>query len=307
MVTNKSWNSEDPAQVSKGGTGNSTLTDHAVLVGSGTSPVTPLAVANEGELLVGASTADPAFGTSADGNFTFTSSTAAAKRSLSVANTDNTSGTSDAELLISTGGVVSGDPSVRFEIAGTQTYSLGIDNSSFDELVITDNTSHSGGSRFLEMSTAGIMNLPKTVSFSALQSATINNVTGDGTVFTIISNTVLFDQSGDYDNTTGIFTAPVAGRYMIGGRATIFDAKLAGSDIAQYAMSATSGIIEMFKWEPSVVESADGRQQFSNTIMIDMAAADTVKFIINIQGGAKTVDVIGGGSDVTGFWGYLQA
>lgn len=54
------WGSNDPAEVAKGGTGAATLTDHGVLLGSGTSPVTVTAVATNGQLLIGSTGADPA-------------------------------------------------------------------------------------------------------------------------------------------------------------------------------------------------------------------------------------------------------
>jgi len=47
--------------VADGGTGASSLTDHGVLVGSGTGAITPLAVGTTGQVLVGATGADPAW------------------------------------------------------------------------------------------------------------------------------------------------------------------------------------------------------------------------------------------------------
>ena len=52
-----------PVSVANGGTGDSSLTAHGVLVGEGTSPVTALAVGTTNQVLVGASGADPAFAT----------------------------------------------------------------------------------------------------------------------------------------------------------------------------------------------------------------------------------------------------
>jgi len=49
--------------VANGGTGVSTLTDHGVLVGSGTSPITALTVGTNGQLLIGQNGADPSFNT----------------------------------------------------------------------------------------------------------------------------------------------------------------------------------------------------------------------------------------------------
>ena len=52
--------------VANGGTGASTLTDHGVLVGSGTDAVTVLAVGANNQVLRGATGADPAFGALVD-------------------------------------------------------------------------------------------------------------------------------------------------------------------------------------------------------------------------------------------------
>lgn len=53
------WGSDDPAEVAKGGTGDATLTDHGVMLGSGTSPVTVTAAPTDGQLLIGNSGSDP--------------------------------------------------------------------------------------------------------------------------------------------------------------------------------------------------------------------------------------------------------
>jgi len=60
------WNqigtsSTDPVDVPHGGTGLATITDHGVMVGSGTAAVTPLAVGATGTVLAGVTGADPAF------------------------------------------------------------------------------------------------------------------------------------------------------------------------------------------------------------------------------------------------------
>lgn len=62
-----------PVPVQDGGTGAATLTDHGVLVGSGTAAITPLSVGTNGQVLLGATGADPSFATltSTDGTITF--------------------------------------------------------------------------------------------------------------------------------------------------------------------------------------------------------------------------------------------
>ncbi len=50
-----------PVIVAQGGTGLATITDHSVMIGSGTGAVTPIAVGSTGEVLAGSTGADPAF------------------------------------------------------------------------------------------------------------------------------------------------------------------------------------------------------------------------------------------------------
>lgn len=57
--------------VPQGGSGRTTLTTHGVLVGEGTAAITQLAVGTTGQVLVGATGSDPAFGSSV-GALTFT-------------------------------------------------------------------------------------------------------------------------------------------------------------------------------------------------------------------------------------------
>lgn len=60
-ITTGTWNATDIA-VADGGTGRSSLTNHGVLVGAGTGAITQLGVGTTGQVLVGSTGADPAFG-----------------------------------------------------------------------------------------------------------------------------------------------------------------------------------------------------------------------------------------------------
>jgi hypothetical protein len=62
-MTINSWGSDDPAEVAKGGTGNATLTDGGILLGSGTSAVTVTSQPTNGQLLIGSTGVDPVLST----------------------------------------------------------------------------------------------------------------------------------------------------------------------------------------------------------------------------------------------------
>jgi len=64
MATNNAWNSQNPAQVAKGGTGNTTLANHNVIVGQGVNPAGFVAPGAAGIPLVSQGLLnDPVFGT----------------------------------------------------------------------------------------------------------------------------------------------------------------------------------------------------------------------------------------------------
>jgi len=74
MATINAIGSGLPIEVTKGGLGVASPTDHSVLVGSGTSAVTAITVGTDGQVLLGSSSADPVFATltSTGGTITFT-------------------------------------------------------------------------------------------------------------------------------------------------------------------------------------------------------------------------------------------
>lgn len=64
MGTNNATNTSNPITVAQGGTGLATLTAHCVLVGEGTSNVTPITIGAANSILMGNTSADPGFTTS---------------------------------------------------------------------------------------------------------------------------------------------------------------------------------------------------------------------------------------------------
>ena len=85
----------------------------------------------------------------------------------------------------------------------------------------------------------GSMTKPLQPAFRAYLSANVNNVTGDGTVYTLICNTVLFDQQSNYNNSTGIFTAPVTGKYSFNCTAW-FQGMASNNNMAYIEIEASS-------------------------------------------------------------------
>lgn len=73
------------------------------------------------------------------------------------------------------------------------------------------------GANVMEFKSGGEITMPLQPAFSAYNSATRSNVTGDGTNYTVVYDTEIYDRGGDFNNSTYTFTAPVTGIYSLKG------------------------------------------------------------------------------------------
>lgn len=293
-----------PVTVPEGGTGEISLTDHGVLVGSGVADITALAVGVTGTLLVGTVASDPAFGTSATGDFTFTSSTASQTRILTVTNTDNTgAATSAARLDLTVGGANVADPQLKYTVTGAGVFSSGIDNSDSDKFKISASDALGTTDVFVS-TTSGEITKPLQPAFLSYLATTDSDATGNGTVFQLGSGNALtevYDQNEDF-NVNGTFTAPVSGCYLLSGAARC--QQLFSNHISVLIQFVTSN----GTYAPLLFNGATVRSTSDASIpivsQVDMDAADTAVMEIIISGGAKSVD-IGATGRATTFAGQL--
>lgn len=274
-----------------------------ILYSSSANVIAGLTTANNSVVLTNA-TGVPSLGTSLINDFTYTSSTAGATRTLTVTNTDNTNAASTALITAVTGGASAGDAYYKASTT-TTVWSFGVDNSvtspTADPFVISQGTAL-GTNNIMSVATSGEINYPLQPAFLAYLPSTDNNKTGNGTVFTIGSATTLtevFDQNSDF-NTNGTFTAPVTGRYcLIGGCYVV------GTTIAQvftYTLGASNRSQTTF-----VNRAASALAQYLHSeALMDMDAGDTCVTTITITGEAgDTDDIYGDGQLSTYFSGYL--
>lgn len=221
-----------------------------------------------------------------------------------IANEDNTAAASNSSLSVSVGGTTStGDPYVNFLVTGSTTYSLGIDNDDSDVLCITTGAAPSAGTEYWRMTSAGERTMPLQPAFLAYNSATDDNVTGNGSSYTIIYDTEVFDQNADYNNATGVFTAPVTGRYRLTTQITFSDATATGGRIEIVTSNRTyyGGNLSL-----NAIKTAGNSATLIISTLCDMDASDTVYVAVLYTGaGADTVDVYGVGNPQTLFCGEL--
>lgn len=144
---------------------------------------------------------------------------------------------------------------------------------------------------------------PKQPAFLAYQSATQNNKTGNGTVYTVLQDTEVFDRGANFNPATGIFTAPIAGIYQL--EATVYVTGCTIATVFQMAIVTTARSYLGYHARPA---GANDAQVQVNTLA-DMAAGDTAKVTILVAGeAADTDDIVGAaGNAYTRFSGTLIA
>ncbi len=196
----------------------------------------------------------------------------------------------------------SGDSQILFEQIGSSLFALGVDDDDADSFVISASGAL-GTTNVLHMTTSGEQTLPLQPAFFATVDATINNVTGDGTVYTVSYDTENFDIGGNFSTTT--FTAPIAGRYYL--FVTVFISSIpSGSGFTTVIPSIVCSSAGTFSRVYNAV--AGGAISASVGTFVELSASETVTSTIQVSGGTLTGDILGITAlshNATYFFGYL--
>ncbi len=148
--------------------------------------------------------------------------------------------------------------------------------------VYTDSIGDSGQQLLIPASSIRAANSP---CFSAYENAAQNNVTGDGTNYTVSFNTEVFDQGADFASDT--FTASVTGRYA-------FSAFVQFGGNAETKTACTLAIVTSNRtyrlWQDNVNQTWTDATRSGSVIGVDMDAADTATVTFLVAGGSKDID-----------------
>lgn len=244
-----------------------------------------------GQLLVAVTNSAPAFGASANADFSFITSTPGATRTLTVSNLDNTNAASNALLALTTGGSSAGDPSVTFSTTATQ-WSMGIDNSDSGSFVVSQNSTL-GTNNVIHITTGGQINYPLQSSFLAVLNNNLSNLTGDTTAYTIVWDTVVYNVNSNFDGIS-TYTAPVTGKYRFMGAITFSNIGLQSTSSVKVVTTARtyqSGNLSL-----NIVKDVNNNCSLIVSCLADMSAGDTATLVAVAGGSSKTVGLIGSGS-----------
>lgn len=158
-----------------------------------------------------------------------------------------------------------------------------------------------------QMTTSGERTMPLQPCFSSYLTTTIPNATGAGTSVNVIFDAEVFDQNNDYDTTTGLFTAPVTGRYCFESTILIGNISAAMGLVDFWLVTSNRAYYSM-KLHPGNCRDTSNDVRFCGSFIADMDAGDTAYMRIGLFGGAGDTASITGTPAAwmrTRFGGYL--
>ena len=136
-----------------------------------------------------------------------------------------------------------------------------------------------GGGTGIAISANGEVTMAAQPAILVRRGTAANNVTGAGTVYTMVFTTEIFDQNADYD-ATSTFTAPITGRYHV-------DVYL---DIASMTSSANAFLLDVVMSNRSLsvntlpMVANPARYAAMVSMLVDMDASDTLVVRLTVSG-----------------------
>lgn len=128
-----------------------------------------------------------------------------------------------------------------------------------------------------------------TCLFSAYTGPSYNDVTGDGTTYTVIFDTALVNLGSAYNTATGVFTAPVDGNYMF-VCTLMLDGFLVAHNETTLTFSGSGHENRFFRMNGGAI-SNNGVINVTGSYILPMTAGQIKYVNAYVSGGTKVIDV----------------
>lgn len=151
----------------------------------------------------------------------------------------------------------------------------------------------------ITINSSGQMTNTSQPAFSAyLSASTANNKIGNGSTFyTVLFDTKIFDQGTNYNTGTGVFTAPVTGKYMFIVQCTA-QGNINSSMHFIQGQIVTSGRTLYLKSGTFKTNAPSGYITTNASVVTSMTANDVAHFQVYgvYAGNSQSMGIVGGGS-----------
>jgi hypothetical protein len=126
----------------------------------------------------------------------------------------------------------------------------------------------------------------------AYMNTPVTNVTGDSTSYSVIFDSTDVNQGSAYSTSTGLFTVPVSGNYLITTSLT-YTGLGALYTLGNLVIQNSGGTIWTHTFAPGKIYNSNNSVTVNNSIVWNLTAAQTINITTLIAGSTKTVGIDG--------------
>ena len=142
--------------------------------------------------------------------------------------------------------------------------------------------------------------------FSAFLSSDASNVTGDGTVYPIVYDSVSYNVGTSYNVSTGEFTAPADGTYLFLCQVGIIGSTGAGATSTVLKLNFSGGYVNLWEGATNVYEDTSNVASINGSCILTLSASDVVTTSLTCSGGTLDVSVDGDNTNYVSYWQCIK-
>jgi hypothetical protein len=133
----------------------------------------------------------------------------------------------------------------------------------------------------------------------------LTNVTGNGTSATLKFDTIVSGSTSGYSTSTGIFTAPIAGRYLIVTAFTFNNiVNSANGNVSNIQVNSTP--YRLAEFSLTAAKTSGNTFVTNGALIINLSVNDTVSVILQVNNGSSASVGVSAGTNPYVTWLYIR-